>query len=389
MKRPSLSPMALAVAFTLSLGVTMGTPTLHTASAAPPSREAIIEASPQWRDGKFRNGLARKDGSIWKMIKKMAAGVAIKTPTEPMPVIQRRAEEFARPPATGLRMTWLGHSTMLIEIDGKRVLTDPVWSDRVSPVSWVGPKRFHEPPLPFEELPAIDAVVISHDHYDHLDKETIRLMRDRVPLFVVPLGVGEYLEKWGVQAGKIVELDWWGETDIGGVTLTSTPARHFSGRASVYGCQTLWSGWAVIGPNHRVYYSGDTAMFPGFKEIGERLGPFDATMIEAGAYDALWADVHLGPEQAVDAHQMVRGDLMFPVHWGTFDLANHAWTEPIERSRVAAERRGVRLAYPKPGQSIEPATPPEFVPWWPEIPWQSAEESPVVSSGLRTASGLL
>jgi L-ascorbate metabolism protein UlaG (beta-lactamase superfamily) len=300
--------------------------------------------------------------------------------------MMRSGDELSVLPASGLRITWLGHSTVLIEIDGVRVLTDPVWSERASPFSWIGPQRFFAPPLPLDVLPALDAVVISHDHYDHLDEATIVALKDRVPLFAVPLGVGAYLEDWGVQPDRIVERDWWGEVELGAVTLTATPARHFSGRSlvSLFRNDTLWAGWSIAGPRHRVYYSGDTAMFPGFADIGERLGPFDVTLIECGAYDELWTDVHIGPEQAAAAHRMLRGALMMPVHWGTFDLANHAWIEPVER--LIAAGGDLSLAIPRPGESIEPAAPPLVARWWPALPWQTAAQAPVVSSGLGAAT---
>jgi len=275
-------------------------------------------------------------------------------PVATPPFLQRSATDFSEPPASGLRITWLSHSTLLIEIDGLRVLIDPVWGERASPFNWLGPERFFPPPLPFEQLPGLDVVVISHDHYDHLDFPTIRrLVDDGVP-FVVPLGVGAHLEYWGIPAERITELDWWQEHSIGDLRLVATPARHFSGRSMFMADReaTLWSGWALLGPQHRLYYSGDTAMFPGFADIGDRLGPFDATMIESGAYNPMWADVHLGPEQAVEAHLMVGGGVMIPVHWGLFDLAVHGWTEPIERVLVAAHKHGVSVVTPR----ISPAT---------------------------------
>jgi len=227
-------------------------------------------------------------------------------------------------------------------------------------------------------------VLISHDHYDHLDHETITALGDRVPRYLVPLGVGAHLEHWGVPASRITELDWWGETEVGDLKLVATPARHASGRALTFSDQdkTLWSGWAIIGPNHRVYYSGDTAMFPELEQIGERLGPFDATMIETGAYNPLWVDVHMGPEQAIIAHQLVRGKLFIPVHWGTFNLASHNWTEPVERALLAAEREGVSASTPRPGESVEPKTATGPFRWWPKVPWKTASENPVMSTGL-------
>ncbi len=347
--------------------------------------KAALERSPQWRDGQFRNTLAAKETSLWQILRKQFNHDSRQTvPTEALPVQFRDRGDFDVAPAGGLRVTWLGHSTTLIEIDGYRVLTDPVWSERASPFRFLGPKRFHAPPLPLDELPSIDAVIISHDHYDHLDRPTIEALRERIPLFAVPLGIGVYLEQWGVDSTRIVELDWWDSHRVGKLELTATPARHFSGRSLTMSNQnqTLWAGWAIAGPEHRVFFSGDTAMFPGFRDIGERLGPFDLTMIETGAYDALWSDVHIGPEQAVEAHRMLRGRLLMPIHWGTFNLAMHNWTEPVERLLVAADRAGVPVVTPRPGESVDARDPLVAWRWWPELQWRTAEDSPIVSSGL-------
>jgi L-ascorbate metabolism protein UlaG (beta-lactamase superfamily) len=374
---------ALAVALVVLVGgwsIVSVNPALGRAREA---RLEAIEASPQWKDGRFRNSLDRQDAPFLKTFTSWARGAEHTAPDAPTTIEARGRGDFREVPG-GLSITWLGHSTSLVEIDGHRSLLDPVWSDRASPFSWAGPKRFHPPPLPLPELPPIDAVVISHDHYDHLDHRTIVALRDRVPLFVVPLGVGAHLEKWGISPAQVVELDWWGETVVGALTLTATPARHFSGRSMVMSDrdETLWVGWAIRGPEHRVYYSGDTAMFPDFSEIGDRLGPFDASLIEVGAYNALWSDVHLGPEQAIEAHRLVRGGVLIPVHWGTFDLALHPWTEPVERLLVAATRAGARVAIPKPGHTVFPASPPPVARWWPDVPWRTAEAAPVVSTGL-------
>lgn len=370
----------------LFLGITMS---ISCSSATTPSsiaRQKAIEKSPQWKDGQFRNTLKRSESSIWSMIKaEISNDAEYMVPKEPIPTVTRKGEEFATPPANDLRVTWFGHSSVLIEIDGHRVLTDPVWSDRTSPFSFIGPKRFFAPPLPLDELPNPDVVIISHDHYDHLDKETIETLKDRVSLFAVPLGVGAHLEEWGVDPANIVERDWWETVEVGTLTLTATPARHFSGRSitDIHGNPTLWSGWSIAGPEHRVYYSGDTAMFPGFTEIGERLGPFDLTLIEIGSYNKMWSDVHVGPEQAVQAHRMVRGKLLFPVHWATFNLALHNWTEPAERLIVASNQFDVPIVIPKPGESVLPDAPSTVTRWWPNLKWQSAEEAPIISTGLE------
>jgi L-ascorbate metabolism protein UlaG (beta-lactamase superfamily) len=353
---------------------------------------ARAERSPQWRDGKFRNRLPRADGSYARMLGEfMFGGSDYRTPSSRIAVVRRTRADYQGAPISGLRTTWLGHSTLLLEIDGQRVLIDPVWGERASPFSFMGPKRFFEPPLPLSELPEIDAVVISHDHYDHLDMPTVKALVSRNVRWIVPLGVGAHLRKWGIKTERITELDWWDATTVGGLTITATPARHFSGRGLTDAGRTLWAGFAIVGATHRVFYSGDTALHDEFAEIGRRLGPFNLTMIEAGAYDELWVDVHLGPEQAVLAHQLVRGDVMLPVHWGLFDLALHGWTEPMERVLVAAELAGVRVAAPRPGDMVEPSQLGQPVRWWPQTPWETVREAPAYSTGvdqLLKAAGL-
>jgi L-ascorbate metabolism protein UlaG (beta-lactamase superfamily) len=292
-----------------------------------------------------------------------------------------RAAALTRP--AQIRVSRLGHSTLLLEVDGRRVLIDPVWGERASPLTFLGPKRFFAPPLPLAELPAVDVVVISHDHYDHLDLPTVKALAARGVRWVAPVGVGAHLRAWGVAERDVTELDWWDAVQVRGLTITATPARHFSGRGLGDRDRTLWAGWAVAGPTHRVFYSGDTAFHDEFVAIGRRLGPLDITMIEAGAYSALWADVHLGPEQAVLAQRLPRGDGMLPVHWGPFDLALHGCTEPMERVLVAARAAGVRVASPRPGGMVEPALAEPADRWWPEVPWQTAAEAPVRSSGVR------
>jgi L-ascorbate metabolism protein UlaG (beta-lactamase superfamily) len=353
------------------------------ALGARPEGERLvrIQASPQWNGERFVDALPRIDPPMWETTKRWLAGNDDSVPDEPIAVLERHGSEFADVHA-GLRITWFGHSSSLVEIDGRRILLDPVWGDRCSPFSFAGPERWYPPALALDELPELDAVVISHDHYDHLDHPTIVALAAKGTMFIVPLGIGAHLERWGVEPDAMIELDWWEETTIGNLRVVATPARHFSGRGPGQADQTLWAGWALIGPEHRVFFSGDTAMFPGFDEIGERLGPFDATMIEVGAYDQAWADVHLGPEQAVEAHRMVRGEVMLPVHWGLFDLALHGWTEPIERVQVAAEAAGVDIVSPRPGESVVIGQTVTST-WWPEVPWSTAAQTPVVSSGLE------
>ena len=352
--------------------------------SATGTRLEAMKASPRWRDGKFVNSLVCIEPKIFKSLCKWMHRVDNTVPNTSLPVMERVTSDFDIGSESSLRITWLGHSALLVEIEGHTLLVDPVLSERPSPFSWMGPKRFHKTPLTIDELPTIDAVVISHDHYDHLDHHTVQKLGERASLYIAPLGVGAHIEYWGVPPERIIERDWWEEVTLGDLTLTATPARHFSGRSLVMADknETLWSGWVIAGHKHRIYYSGDTGMFPDFVDIGERLGPFNAVLIETGAYDQLWADLHIGPEQAIQARLALGSGLFIPVHWGTFNLAMHAWTEPVERLLVAAEKAGVLVAVPKPGESIEPDNPLQITRWWPSIPWQTAKEAPVVSSGL-------
>ncbi len=340
-------------------------------------RLAPLERSAQWRGDAFANARA-----AW--IDRRAAyrdllfGSAITAPeaNAPVPLAHPRAASFASPPTSGLRITWFGHSSTLVEIDGKRILTDPMWGARAAPVGWLGPARFYAPPIALADLPPIDAAVISHDHYDHLDRDTVIALARRGTTLVVPLGIGSHLAYWGIDKKQIVELDWWGQAAFGDVTITATPARHASGRLGSQSNQTLWAGFALIGPRHRVWYSGDTGFMPEFAEIGRRLGPFDATLLDAGQYDPAWPDNHLGPELAVEAHRLVGGKTLVPIHWALFNLAPHGWTEPAERSLAAARCAGVTVATPRPGESFDPTDPPPPTRWWPQVAWRTAAQKP-------------
>ncbi|MFE9581980.1 MBL fold metallo-hydrolase [Nocardia sp. NPDC006044] len=283
--------------------------------------------------------------------------------------------------AADLAITWYGHATALIEIDGYRVLTDPVWSERVSPSALVGPSRMHPVPTPLAELPALDAVIISHDHYDHLDKDTVRelVLRQTAP-FLVPVGIGAHLRHWGVPERRIIELDWGGSVSLSALgraragsdlVLTCTEARHFSGRGLVRNT-TLWASWSIVGPTKRAYFGGDTGYTKAFAEAGAALGPFDLTLLPIGAYDERWRDVHMNPEEAVRAHaDLCTGDagygLLVPIHWATFNLAFHGWSEPVRRMVTAAEAAGTAIAIPMPGQRVEPGSTAPRDSWWEDV----------------------
>lgn len=343
---------------------------LDTLGAAPKGeRLARIQRSPNYRDGAFRNPDATttmRPGSMWPMLRQWFGGDEQRVPPGPLPIVSLTKADFGHLPASGLRATWLGHSTVLVEIDGARILFDPVWARRASPSTLIGPRRFHEPPLALEDLPPLDAIIASHDHYDHLDRGVVRALARSASQsrarFVVPLGVGAHLERWGVAPDRITELDWSESTTVGPLTLTATPARHFSGRGLTDGNHTLWASWSVAGPVHRVFHSGDTGPFGGFGDIGTAHGPFDLTFIKVGAYGDHWPDIHLTPEQAVEAHALLRGRLLLPIHWGTFNLAYHAWDEPAER--VVAAAGGSAIVMPRPGESVEPRAAKPVERWW-------------------------
>jgi L-ascorbate metabolism protein UlaG (beta-lactamase superfamily) len=330
------------------------------------ARLARMQASPQYADGKFRNSVPATEvpaASMPAIAVAALSGREARHPHQPIPLVS--------PPtgadAEGLHVTWFGHSSALVEIEGRRVLLDPVWSERCSPSRLTGPKRLHEPPVPLRELPPLDAVLISHDHYDHLDMETIQNLVDlQAAPFLVPLGVGAHLERWGVPATRIIELDWTESHQVNGLEFIATAARHFSGRGFTRD-ETLWTSWVINGPTRKVFYSGDTGYFPGFAEIGERHGPFDVTLVQVGAYGDAWPDIHMVPEDGVATHVDVRGGLMIPVHWCTFNLSLHDWPEPADRTWREAKARDVRLAIPRPGERVDVDNPPAVDGWWQQI----------------------
>jgi len=327
----------------------------------------VAERSPHYHDGVFVNlepaslniDTEEQRNILWELISGRAAG----RPATDIPLITPEPRAFEAP-AGRIAVSWFGHSTALLEIDGYRVLTDPVWSERCSPSDVVGPGRMHPPPVPLDALPALDAIVVSHDHYDHLDTDTIiALARTQWAPFVVPLGVGAHLRDWGIPDERIIELDWNERAQIDELTLICTPARHFSGRFLNRNV-TLWASWAIIGPAHRAYFGGDTGYTKSFAEIGQEHGPFDLTLMPVGAYNTVWPDIHMNPEDAVQAHVDVNGGLLVPIHWCTFRLAPHPWAEPIERLLAAAGAANVAVAVPKPGGRVDPTATAEFEPWW-------------------------
>ena len=325
--------------------------------------------SPQHRDGKFHNvvprprpGLRKTLAIAWRVL---TSKPDTTVPRAPIPVQPLDAATLAAAPDASLFR--LGHSTLLLKLAGEFWLTDPVFSERASPVQWAGPKRFHAPPISIADLPPIKGVILSHDHYDHLDHAAVLELAPKVEMFVTPLGVGDRLIGWGIPAEKVRQLDWWQQTAFAGVRLVATPAQHFSGRGLSDGDTTLWASWVILAGDLRVFFSGDTGYHAGFKEIGERLGPFDVTFMETGAYDAQWPEVHMQPEESLQAHLDVRGRWMMPLHNGTFDLAMHAWHEPFDRILALAQARGVPLATPAMGERLSLVQPHAGERWWLDV----------------------
>lgn len=253
-----------------------------------------------------------------------------KFPSKKIPVIKRNKNEFTGFPETLTRITWFGHSAVLLEIDGKRLMLDPMLGMSPSPVSFFS-KRFNEAlPLDIKDIPPLDAVLISHDHFDHLGYSTILQLKDKTKHFFTPLGVASHLRKWGVEENKITELDWWNKIEFNGLQLVCTSSQHFSGR-NFKRNQTLWCSWVIKGKSEKLFFSGDSGYFEGFKEIGERFGPFDLCMLECGQYNELWKEIHMLPEQTVQANIDLKGKMLMPIHWGAFSLSLHKWNEPVER----------------------------------------------------------
>lgn len=313
-----------------------------------------IEFSEQYADGKFSNYQPSPAWGIGKMLPIIWDFIFVDNERKPKVDLPMQLVDFNQlnnAAEDELKVTWIGHSSQIINIDGKIILTDPIYEESTAVL---GPSRFNGPvPLNLNDIPEIDLVVISHNHYDHLNSTTLQAIHNRVKQFIVPLMVGAQLEEFGIPREKIIEMDWWDEVNISeNFMVAFTPAQHFSGRGLFDRDETLWGSYVIKGPYHKIYFSGDSGYFKGFKEIGDKYGPFDYTFMECGAYNEKWRFVHMMPEETVQAHIDLKGKILQPIHWGTFNLALHAWYDPMVRIAKAADSAGVKLSTPIVGETI-------------------------------------
>jgi L-ascorbate metabolism protein UlaG (beta-lactamase superfamily) len=322
-----------------------------------------IKKSPQYRISHFENlkeiklrvSFVKLMTALWEMV----SGGENRRPKSKLPSYPLSTNESKES-----YLTWFGHSTFLYEVENKKIMFDPMLTDYASPMPGLIKRYDYDLPASAEDLPDLDVVIISHDHYDHLDYKTVKALIHKTKLFVVPLGVGSHLKHWGVVEESIVELDWWGNAQIDGVTISAVPSQHFSGRSLNDSKKTLWAAWIIKNETTNIFFGGDSGYFDGFKEIGEKLGPFDMTLIDSGQYNDIWSSVHMKPEESVQAHKDLRGRVYMPIHWSAFTLSTHSWTEPVERALAAADAFGVDIITPMIGERFNVLTEAPSKKWW-------------------------
>lgn len=329
---------------------------------------------PNYKDGKFINHekieMEMSMRSFSKMFREMLSPDPNVNPKSNIDVIRLQSEDLLSKADSINEIVWLGHSSFLIRLNGKTILLDPVFSEKTGPHSFFGRKKYNnQMPIDLIDIPHVDAIFISHDHYDHLDHYSIVKLKDKTDRFFVPLGVGNHLRSWNVADSKITEMNWWEHGYFDEIEFAFTPSRHMSGRGLADQSSTLWGSWVIKGTDKSIYFSGDGGYGQHFKKIGEKYGPFDIGLIECGQYNKLWADVHMMPEESVQAGLDVKAEKIIPIHWGSYRLATHAWTEPVERFAAKAKELGVSILTPRIGQNInlnlEEDTPQSV--WWEEM----------------------
>ncbi len=329
-----------------------------------------VKLSPQHNGSNFRNPgdieMVMNFSKFIQIMKAYMKTVDGKRP-ESMPILHPDTGIIASSPDTITALTWFGHSAFLLEMDGKIILLDPMFGPAAAPFTFQVNRFSNDLPIALEDLPKIDAVVFSHDHYDHLDYPTIMSIKDKVSAYYVPLGLGSHLQHWGIEEENIHELDWWQETNFEGITLACTPSQHFSGRGISDRGSTLWSSWVIKGKKHNLFFSGDSGYFLGFKKIGEKYGPFDLAMVECGQYNTLWQEIHMLPEESAQAAVDLNAKMMMPIHWAMFELALHPWKEPVERLSIKAEELNMPIFTPKIGERFTLGTPLSSEKWWEQV----------------------
>lgn len=329
--------------------------------------QSAMKTSEFYENGKFQNIIETASADFKQMpkiLKEYWNRKAEKSPTAAYQFQETGKEKLAQDTSNTLYVNWLGHAAILLQKNGKYILTDPMLSQRASPFSFLGPQRYSPSPIAAEDLPELVAVIISHDHYDHLDYETITKIKDKTQFFYVPLGVAASLEYWGVSPEKIKEFTWYDSfQQSDSIKITATPARHFSGRLFSQN-NTFWASWVIEWGDSKIYFGGDTGIFDRFAEIDEKLGPFDIAFMPIGAYNQAWHDIHMDPAEAVDAFQQMRAAKLYPIHWGTFDLALHSWYEPIQSLQAIAQAKNIPLISTPQGQWFSPEENDFDLNWW-------------------------
>lgn len=331
-------------------------------------RLELINSFPNASEGKFHNQQKIKETFSWedyrKIIQKMMKGNPNRTPKHSIPVLKWTKEKVADLNDTITTAVWYGHSAFYLKMNEKNILLDPMFGDYPSPLPYLVNKRFNDTlPISIQDLPVIDIIIFSHDHYDHLDYGSVLQLKEKTKLFIVPIGLGSHLEKWGVEPSKIKELYWYQTITVDELTFTCTPSQHFSGRGVGDKMCTLWSSWVIKG-KHNIYFSGDSGYFDEFKTIGDKYGPFDVCLMECGQYDPMWKDIHMFPEETAQAHLDLQGKLLIPIHWGGFTLSLHDWDDPVKRLEKVCVEKQIQMATPKIGEPILIGKKQEFTSWW-------------------------
>lgn len=336
------------------------------------TQQAAYALTGHYEDGKFVNqipsemeiGIKDMPSLLFKQFKNDPD----RQPSSKFDIQKIDSLEIELKPDSITRLTWFGHSAFLLEVAGKKILLDPMFGDVPAPHPWLGKSRYSNGlPIEIEKLPVIDAIIMSHDHYDHLDYGSIKKLKEKTDQFYMPLGVGAHFRKWGVEESKIHELDWWDDIVLDSIRFTCTPARHFSGRGFMDRATTLWASWVIEAPEKKIYFSGDSGYGPHFKEIGERFGSFDYAMMECGQYNEKWQAIHMMPEETIQAAIDINAKVTQPIHWGAFTLSLHSWTDPIERAGKEANKKEVQLCTPAIGEPVLIGDKHPNSRWWEQV----------------------